>query len=413
MHLRSVDVTSAFPNGNLEEEIYMLQPEGFHQGRPNKVLHLCKSLYGLKQAARQWNKKLHAALVEMGFKHIEADRSVYIYSNGVVKIIVPIYVDDITFASKSNVAIDKAVKDLCTCFKCRDLGSTKFLLGVGIGQDKDKKLITLHQRQFILDMLEHYGMSDCHPVQTPMAPGTVLSKTMGPENSDEVEFMRNVPYLSAVGSLQYLATMTRPDIAYTVSYLAHFSSNPGLKHWAAVKHLLRYCKGTLEHKLHFNGQVDSCEFTIYSDAAHGDCVDTGRSTAGYVTTLAGGAIGWASKLQPFVTISTTEAEYISAVEAGKEIHWMHNILGEFGYPVKQASPLHIDNQSAITVSKNPEHHGHIKQLDLRFFWVREAVNEGVITPHYIPTAEQVADLLTKPLPIPKVQYCRDRMGVLV
>ncbi|KAJ3489457.1 hypothetical protein NLJ89_g11528 [Agrocybe chaxingu] len=148
MHLRSVDVTSAFPNGDLEEEIYMLQPEGFHQGGPNKVLRLRKSLYGLKQAARQWNKKLHAALVEMGFKRIEADRSVYIYSNGVVKIIVPIYVDDITFASKSNAAIDKAVKELCTRFKCRDLGSTKFLLGVGIGQDKDKKLITLHQHSY-------------------------------------------------------------------------------------------------------------------------------------------------------------------------------------------------------------------------------------------------------------------------
>ncbi|CAA7268122.1 unnamed protein product [Cyclocybe aegerita] len=113
-----------------------------------KVLHLRKSLYGLKQAAHQWNKKLHAALVEMGFKRIEADCSVYIYSNGVVKIIVPIYVDDITFASKSNVAIDKAVKDLCTHFKCCDLGSTKFLLGVGIGQDKDKKLITLHQHSY-------------------------------------------------------------------------------------------------------------------------------------------------------------------------------------------------------------------------------------------------------------------------
>ena len=141
---------------------------------------------------------------------------------------------------------------------------------------------------------------------------------MGASSPEDVEFMRNVPYLSCIGSLQYLASMTRSDIAQVVAYLARFNSNPGPKHWAAVKHLLRYLKGTLEHKLHYSGELGLDMFTTYSDASHGDCKDTGRFTGGYVTLMAGGAIGWSSKLQGIVTLSTTEAEFIAAVEAGKD-----------------------------------------------------------------------------------------------
>ena len=225
--------------------------------------------------------------------------------------------------------------------------------------------------------------------------------------------MSTLPYLSAVGSLQYLAMMTRPDIAYSVAYLARFNSNPGPMHWKALKHLLRYVKGTLEHKLTYSGTTqDNNLFTTYTDSSHGDCVDTGRSTAGYVTMMAGGAIGWYSKLQTIVALSTTEAEYMAAVEVGKEIAWMRNILGEFGYPVTKASTLKMDNQSAITVSKNPEHHGRMKHLDLRFHWLRNKVDEGVIQPEYIPTLEMIADNLTKSVPAPKVKYCREQMGVI-
>jgi len=123
----------------------------------------------------------------MGYKRIEADRSVYIYSNGDVRIFVPIYIDDITFASKSTSAVDAAVKELSSHFKCRDLGATEFLLGVGITRDRSKRSISLHQRQFILDMLERYGMSDCQPVLTPMSPNTNLTKDMGPLTPEEIE----------------------------------------------------------------------------------------------------------------------------------------------------------------------------------------------------------------------------------
>jgi len=350
--------------------------------------------------------------MDMGFTRLESDCSIYNYVNGDVKIIVPIYIDDITFASKSKSAIDATVAEFSKHFKIRDLGDTKFLLGVQVIRDCKNYTIALSQHQYIIDMLERYRMSDCNPVQTPMQPGLKLSKSMCSQTPEEAQEMENAPYLNAVGSLQYLATMTHPDIAYAVSCLARFNSMPESKHWAAIKHLLRYCKGTMDYKLQYSGQLSTDLFATFCDASHGDCLDTGQSTGGYLTTLGRAAIGWSSKLQSFVTLFTTEAEYIAAVKAGKEIMWMRNILEEMGYTSKLPSPLHIDNQSALSVTKNPEHHGWMKQLDLFFFWLRDVVDKKQILPCHIAGAEQVADLLTKALPLPKVQFCKQRMGII-
>ena len=411
LELRSVDISSAFLNGDLEEEIYMKQAEGFHEGGPNHVCRLKKSLYGLKQAARQWNKKLHTTLQSMGFKRLDSDRSIYVYVKDDLRIIVPIFIDDITLASKSSAAIDKAVHDLSQHFKLRDLGPTKFLLGVEIIRDRSKHTLALSQRQYIIDMLERFKMSDCKPVSTPMTPGLHLTKDMGPKTEEEVAAMSSVPYLSAVGSLSFAALFTRPDIAFAVGYLACFNSNPGPAHWLAVKHLFRYMKGTLDYKLVYRPDPLQQSFLSYSDADFAGDKDNGKSTGGYVIKLGTGAISWSSKLQSIVTLSTTEAEYISGVETGKEMLWTRNILSEFGYTVDGASPLLMDNQSAINVSKNPEHHGRMKHLDLRFYWLRDTVESGLITPSYIPTSEMAADILTKALPLGKLDNCRKLMGL--
>ncbi|KAJ2935841.1 hypothetical protein H1R20_g1255, partial [Candolleomyces eurysporus] len=236
---------------------------------------------------------------------------------------------------------------------------------------------------------------------------------MHPQTQEEIDYMRTVPYLSAVGSLNYLSTMTRPDISYAVGYLGRFSSNPGPRHWAAVKHLFRYLKGSMDYKLTYSGKDTSVIFDTYCDASHGDCLDSGRSTGGYLTVMGGGAIGWSSKLQPIVALSSTEAEYMVATEAAQEILWMRNILHQFGFPQHGASPLHINNQSAISVSKNPEHFGRMKHLDLRFFWLRDVVDEGTIAPLHIPGTEQPADALTKALALPQIRLARQRMGLVV
>ena len=406
LHMRSIDISHAFLNGDLEEDVYMEQPEGFRiPGGRRLVLHLGKSIYGLKQAGRQWNKKMHAALLEMGFVRIKADAGVYVYERGEVRVIMPIYVDDITAVSKSKAALDRVVEELSKHFKLRDLGETSFLLGIQIQRDRAKRTLSLSQRQYILDILERFNFSDCKPVVTPMEPGLSLVAAQSPTTPEDIAHMRTVPYASAVGALQYLASGTRPDISYTVGVLARFNANPGIAHWNALKHLLRYLKGTLDLKLVYRPDPSSPhQFTTFCDADHGGDKDSGRSTGGYVTRMGTGAVNWSSKLQPIV-------EYISACEAGKEILWMRNILTELGLPPSSSSPLGIDNQSALTVAKNPEHHGRMKHLDLRFYWLRDAVEAGLMAVSYVPTEEMPADLLTKALPRVKVEYFRRMMGL--
>ena len=412
LELRSIDISHAFLNGELEEDIYMEQPEGFEVGGPGYVCKLKKSLYGLKQAGRVWNKKLHATLDKMGFIRISSDNSVYVFIRDDVRIILPVFVDDITLACKSSSVLDQTVKELATHFKLHDLGPTSYLLGIKVERDRPNRRIYLSQRQYIVDMLDKYGLSNANPVSTPMDPGSKLSTSMAPQSEDDVIFMKSVPYINAVGSLMYLAITSCPDIAYSVGVLARFNSNPGPLHWKAVKHLLRYCKGTMDLKLVYGPGNSDELFTTYSDADHGGNSDNGRSTGGYLVKIGSGAVSWSSKLQTLVALSTTEAEYISAVEAGKEIVWMRQFLNELGYPQHGPSILRMDNQSAISVSKNPEHHGRMKHLDLRWYWLRDVVDAGTLDPSFVPTNEMAADILTKQLMRPQVEKCRELMGLV-
>ena len=154
------------------------------------------------------------------------------------------------------------------------------------------------------------------------------------------------------------------------------------------------------------------QFITYCDADHGGNKDNGKSTTGYMVKLGSGVVCWSSKLQPIVTLSTTEAEYVAGVAAGKEICWLQNLLGELGYTAPAPSKLYIDNQSAISVAKNPEHHGRMKHLDLAFFWLRDKVQSNIIQPLYLQTEDMPADLLTKALPKPQVIKLRSMMGLV-
>ena len=415
MELRSIDISYAFTNSDIDVEIYMKQPEGFEQGGRNMVCRLNKSLYGLKQSPRLWGETLAKVFISMGFTKAYSDASLYIFDQDNIKVIVPVFVDDITLASKSGTQLDYFVTELGKRFKLRDLGPTTFLLGVEIHRNRPERKLWLSQRQYIVNKLEEFGMSDCKPVGTPMIPGSKLSSDQSPKSEDEKAQMINVPYINAVGSLMYLATVTRPDIAYTVGVLARFNSNPGHAHWMAVKHLFRYLKGTVDMKLEYgpDDTIGSEMFVTYSDADHGGNKDNGKSTTGYMIKLGSGVVSWKSKLQPVVTRSTTEAEYIAGGAAGTEICWMQNVLKEMGYTPSAPATLYIDNQSAISVAKNPEHHGRMKHLDLAFYWLRDQVDMKKIVPVYLKTDDMPADLLTKALPKPQVLKLRREMGLVM
>ena len=327
-----------------------------------------------------------------------------------VWIIIPIFIDEITFASSNPAAINSAIKKLASHFKLPNLGPTSFLLGIEIIRNPATQQISLSQCRYILDALERFNMSNCNRIGTPMDPGAHLSSCMSPQSPEEQKAMQDIPYLSAVGTLQYLATSTRPDISYAVGVLARFNKNPGIEHWKAVKHLFHYLKGSLDYKLVYGPSDSSQMFTTYTDADHGGNPDNGHSTGGYAIIMAGGAVSWSSRLQPVVSLST-KAEYIAAVEAGKEIIWMQNLLTEFGFNITSPSPLLIENNSAVTVAKNPEHHGRMKHLDLLFHWLHDTVEAGYISPIHIPTTAQAADIFTKPLKRHKIDICIGLLGL--
>ena len=417
MELRSVDISYAFTNSDIDVEIYMEEPDGFKtkQGGKKIVYRLNKSLYGLKQSSRLWGETLEKVLVKLGFKKTYSDASLYIYDRDNIKIILPVFVDDITLASKSQEALDNFVIELAKHFKLRDLGPTVFLLGVEIARKREERKLYLSQRQYVINKLDEFDMADCKPVGTPMLPGLKLTKEDSPKTPEECREMENIPYINAVGSLMYLATMTRPDIAYTVGVLARFNSNPGMAHWKAVKHLFRYLKGTLDMKLEYgpDPSIGNDMFITFSDADHGGDKDCGKSTSGYMVKLGSGVVCWRSKLQQVVTRSTTEAEYIAAGAAGMEICWVQNLLKELGYTPSAPAKLYMDNQSAMSVAKNPEHHGRMKHLDLCYYWLRDQVAIKKIQPLYLKTEDMPADLLTKPLAKPQVEKLRAEMGLVI
>jgi hypothetical protein len=225
-------------------------------------------------------------------------------------------------------------------------------------------------------------------------------------------FMRDKPYVSAVGALMYLAIATRPDIAHAVGVLCRFVFKLGPAHWKAAKHLFRYLCGSVNYRLTYTPDPSlSLLFTTYSDTDHGGNLDSSCSMSAYIVKMGTGTVSWMSCLQSIVVLSTTEAEFISAISAGQQIVWMRSFLGKLSYSFDTPLLLLVDNQSAIQVTRNPEHHGRMKHLDLRFFWLRNMVNPGVIAVRYIPTADMAADLLTTVLAHIKVTSALPQLGL--
>jgi len=222
--------------------------------------------------------------------------------------------------------------------------------------------------------------------------------------------MAKKPYASAVGSLMYAMVCTRPDIAHAVGVVSRFMSDPGEKHWEGVKWILRYLKGTQKMGLCFKGK--DAKLRGYTDADLGGCKGTFKSTTGYVFTVGGTAVSWASKLQKSVALSTTEAEYMAAAEASKELIWLKTFLEELGKLQAEYS-LYCDNESAVKLAKNPVYHGKTKHIGMRYHFVRGLISDGTISLKNISGAENPADMFTKCVTLDKLKLCVASAGLQV
>ena len=288
-HVHQMDVITAFLNGDLNEEIYMQQPDGYKKtGDEELVCRLRKSLYGLKQSPRCWNTKFKSFMEEMDFHQSSADSCVFVKftENGILAIAV--YVDDLIPVGSDINELLALKRELSTRFNMKDMGELHFCLGIGIMQDKEACVIKLHQKQYIQRMLEKYGMKDANLATTPAAVNVKLVKHDGVSKPVD-----KVLYQSIIGSLLFAAIATRPDIAQAVSTGSRFCAEPIETHLTAAKRILRYLKGTQDMCIMYSSTEDY--LCGYSDANWAGDLDDRRSTTGNLFMLAGGPVGWLSK----------------------------------------------------------------------------------------------------------------------
>lgn len=407
-----MDITMAYINGDLEEEIFMEQAEGFiNPGEEHLVCCLKKSLYGLKQSGRQWHKKINDILQAFGMIQLNADKCFYYVKSQDSLMFLAIYVDDIIIAAKDINIFYELEKYLSKELDVKILGKIKYCLGIEFEQDPVTKHVKIFQRKYILDILKRFGMETCKPVSTPFDVSIKLTKRMCPSTKEEIKEMEKYPYQNLIGSLMYLATSTRPDIAYTVSTLSQFNINPGKAHWLAAKRTLRYLRSTINDGLLFK-QTNN-PLIAFVDADWGNNIDDRISYTGYYFKLANAAITWESRKQRSVALSSTEAEYIALTEASKEVVYLRNFLKEIDVLTQNSNPTDIynDNQGAQKLIVNPIYHSRTKHIDIRYHFIRNIYDQGELNVLYCPTEEMSADILTKPLSGPKHRKFSREMGL--
>ena len=408
MHIHQMDVCTAFLHGELEEEIYMTPPEGLQ--KEGKVWRLLKTLYGLKQAPRCWNQRLDVFFAQKGYVRNENDFATYMKGSGREQLLIAIYVDDLLIMSEDLDAVNKTKAELTAEFEMVDFGEAQLVLGMQIKHYRKMGVLTMSQERYCEKVLTRFNMKECKAVSTPLALGQKLRLTNQQLTEKEVKDMENVPYRSAIGSLMYLMVSTRPDLAASVGILSRYLEDPNPSHWEAVKRVFRYVQGSKDYGLTFTRQGNNNPVG-YCDADWGGCLDTRRSTTGYVFLMGGGAISWSSKRQSSVALSSCEAEYMAASQAGKEVVWLSNFLTELNVKITKPLEVYSDSQSALALMRNPVYHERSKHIDMKYHYVREQARQKNIKFLYVQTEHQVADVLTKAVSKEKLFFCRKQMGV--
>jgi hypothetical protein len=400
----TVDIVTAFLNGDLEEEVYMDQIEGFEEGLAGKkVCMLLKSIYGLKQAPRTWQQSFYKHLRKLGFTQLRTDSAVFIRRSNGTPVIILIHVDDMAIMSPSRDLVDKFKRQLAEKFEIEDNGPISSFLGLKITRNRTARTLTLSQKIYIESLVKEFLHGESvNSKPTPLEPNQRLEP-----NQDAVDEKLRTEYQQLVGSLMWLALRTRLDIAYHVSILSRFLQNPSRSHWGAAKRVLRYLYGTKHFVITYSGW-NSAEnkpelgLQAFSDASFA-MVQSKHSQSGFVCFAAGGPIAWYSSKQPIITLSSTEAEYVGLVTAARSVLSMSNLLLELGYHEKDRIPFRIcgDNINALNAADNSGAIRSIKHLELRWRWLQQETAANRIKLEYVSGQEHPADGLTKSLTKPK------------
>ncbi|GJZ12584.1 retrovirus-related pol polyprotein from transposon TNT 1-94 [Tanacetum coccineum] len=385
-----MDVKTTFLNGYLREEVYVSQPDGF----------VDPALYRLKQAPRAWYDMLSSFLISNDFSKGSVDPTLFIRREGKELLLVQIYVDDIIFAASTPELCDLFAKIMCSKFKMSMMGKISFFLGLQISQSP--RGIFINQSKYALESLKKYGFESCDPVDTPMVEKSKL------DEDKEGKVVDPSHYRGMIGTLLYLTT-SRPDLQFAICMCARYQARPTKKHLNAVKRIFRYLKGTVHRGLWYP-KDSSFALTTFADADHAGCQDTRRSTSGSIQLLGDRLVSWSSKRQKSAVISSTEAEYIALSGCCAQVLWMRSQLTDYGFGFNKI-PMYCDNKSAIALCCNNVQHSRSKHIDIRFHFIKEHVENGVIELYFVNTEYQLADIFTKALGRERIEFLITKLGM--
>ena len=402
LELRQFDIKCAFLYATLPkgEQVYMRAPPGF--GKKGYWL-LKKSLYGLKQSPRLFNQHLNKTLEKLGWESCTFDPCLYRHAaTGAYLVVV---VDDMILASPSKEFSDKFYSDMCAVYDVKDLGTPEYVIGVRVTLTPNS--IKLLQDRYIDDLYVRHTPGD-KAASTPAVPGNVLCMDGIYGEAKSTLLPEPKVYRSLVGGLMY-TLITRPDVATAVSMCARYLALPRQAHLEAAKRVLRYLYHTRTLPLVYNKcSLDNLRITIFADSSWANDVDTRRSRYGYAVYVGKALISWRSKLHNCVALSTAEAEYCAATEAGKHTKWVASLIA-FLLPKIKLPPalLYEDNAACRSMVTSAQISGRNKHFELKQHFIRELYLQKVLRMLEISTDKQIADIFTKALARPTFEFFRD------
>lgn len=404
MEVHQMDVNTAFLNGHLDEEMYMTLLEGFDDDK-HLVCRLNRSLYGLKQASRAWYARFHSYVEKLGFHSSASDRCLYTKGIGSDKVFLVLYVDDLLVVGHRLNAVKAVKKSFSREFEMTYIGEVQIFLGMKIEREVGEKCLRINQRSFLENLLLRFNMQDCKPMSTPMENHLRLKKGEEVERTDK-------PYRQLIGCLMYITLASRPDLCAAVGYLSQFQSCPTEVYWKHAKRVLRYIKGTLEFALLLRARDSEPVIEAFADADWANDPTDRRSLTGYVFRAFFSTVSWATRKQSTIALSSTEEELVALSVAVCHGKWLIRLLRELDKNPKEPVVYHEDNQSSIRVVEEERETSRSKHVDVKYRFVHEEIMRGQIIVKYVPTGEQIADIMTKGLPVNVFQKHRTSLGLI-
>ena len=404
LEIYHLDIEQAFVNSKLEDglDVYMKLPRGCGE-MSGMIVKLAKSLYGLKQASRLWHAHLTKCLLDLGFEQCLADACVFrLMEEGLVVLTLVVHVDDVFSVGKKE-RYEKFCRDLGKMVPVKDLGPLSWYSGCFYERDRESGRLTISQENYALELAADYGIEWGKSVPLGVGVGVKL----GEFDVDEEDVM--MPFRELIGSLMWLAMMTRPDIANAVRAIARYCAHPKLRHWEAARDVLGYVRRTSGMGISFQrGGAMGLSMQGFADADFASKAADRRSVSGGIVICCCGVIAWFARTQKCVTTSTTEAEYVALGDLVKELMFLRQVWLFFLPRAKMPLiPVFEDNEGAISLATNPVTNSNSKHIDVRHHFLREKVNRDEIKVIHVPSAYQHADFLTKALTRESFEFHRN------